>query len=68
MRNTPDAERFIELAERDGVAAVIAERDGPSATTARRRPEEQPDPHTSSKSLSRKVASTAMASSTARPT
>src|SRR5438270_2562854 len=27
MRNTPDALRFIELAERDGVAAAAAERD-----------------------------------------
>ena len=29
MRNTPDAHRFIELAEREGVQAVVAERDGP---------------------------------------
>jgi enoyl-CoA hydratase len=29
MRNTPDARRFIELAEREGVGAVVAERDGP---------------------------------------
>jgi enoyl-CoA hydratase len=29
MRNTPDARRFIELAEREGVGAATAERDGP---------------------------------------
>jgi enoyl-CoA hydratase len=29
MRNTPDARRFIEVAERDGVGAATAERDGP---------------------------------------
>src|SRR5271154_999751 len=28
MRNTPDAHRFIELAEREGVGAAVAERDG----------------------------------------
>jgi len=27
MRNTPDARRFVELAERDGVRAAVAERD-----------------------------------------
>jgi enoyl-CoA hydratase len=29
MRNTPEAERFIDRAERDGVAAAVAQRDGP---------------------------------------
>ena len=29
MRNTPDAQRFIELAEREGVRAAVAQRDGP---------------------------------------
>jgi enoyl-CoA hydratase len=29
MRNTPDAKRFIELAESEGVGAAIARRDGP---------------------------------------
>ena len=29
MRNTPDAERFIERAEREGVRAAVTERDGP---------------------------------------
>ena len=68
MRNTPDAERFIEMAERDGVPAVVAERDGPFGDYSQAPPRSSPTPHTSSKSLSRKVASTAMASSTARPT
>jgi enoyl-CoA hydratase len=31
MRNTPDARRFVEIAERDGVGAATAERDGPFA-------------------------------------
>jgi len=29
MRNTPDARRFVELAERDGVRAAVARRDDP---------------------------------------
>jgi enoyl-CoA hydratase len=29
MRNTPEAHRFIELAEREGVGAAVAQRDGP---------------------------------------
>ncbi|HET7573358.1 MAG TPA: crotonase/enoyl-CoA hydratase family protein [Gaiellaceae bacterium] len=29
MRNTPDARRFVEEAERDGVRAAVARRDGP---------------------------------------
>jgi enoyl-CoA hydratase len=29
MRNTPDAHRFIELAETDGVGDAVARRDGP---------------------------------------
>jgi enoyl-CoA hydratase len=29
MRNTPDAERFIELASSEGVGAAVARRDGP---------------------------------------
>jgi enoyl-CoA hydratase len=44
MRNTPDAERFIGLAERDGVGAVIEERDGPFGDYAQAPPEDQPDP------------------------
>jgi len=37
MRNTPDAERFIELAANEGVGAAVAERDGRSVITARPR-------------------------------
>jgi enoyl-CoA hydratase len=44
MRNTPDALRFIGLAAREGVGAVIAERDGPFADYSQGPPEEQPDP------------------------
>jgi enoyl-CoA hydratase len=44
MRNTPDARRFIELAEREGVGAVVAERDAPFGDYSQAPPEEQPDP------------------------
>jgi enoyl-CoA hydratase len=44
MRNTPDAQRFIELAEREGVPAVVAQRDGPFGDYSQAPPEEQPDP------------------------
>ena len=44
MRNTPDAHRFIELAEKEGVPAVVAERDGPFGDYSQAPPEEQPDP------------------------
>ncbi len=44
MRNTPDARRFIDIAERDGVRAVVAERDGPFGDYSQAPPEEQPDP------------------------
>ena len=44
MRNTPDAERFIGMAERDGVGAVVAERDGPFGDYSQAPPGEQPDP------------------------
>ena len=44
MRNTPDAERFIERAATDGVGAVIAERDGPWGDYAAAPPERRPDP------------------------
>jgi enoyl-CoA hydratase len=44
MRNTPDAERFIATAERDGVAAVVAERDGPFGDYSQAPPGEQPNP------------------------
>ena len=45
MRNTPDAKRFIELAEQRGRAAPRSpSATAPSATTARRTPEDKPDP------------------------
>ncbi len=44
MRNTPDAQRFIDTAERAGVGAVIAERDGPFGDYSQAPPEDQPDP------------------------
>ena len=44
MRNTPDARRFIDLAEREGVGAVIAERDGPFGDYSQAPAGEQPDP------------------------
>ncbi len=44
MRNTPDAERFIERAESEGVQAVIAERDAPFGDYAQAPPERRPDP------------------------
>jgi enoyl-CoA hydratase len=44
MRNTPDAKRWIELAERDGVGAAIAERDGPFGDYSQGPSEEKPDP------------------------
>lgn len=44
MRNTPDAKRFIERAERDGVRAVITERDGPFGDYSQAPADQQPDP------------------------
>ncbi len=44
MRNTPDAHRFIELAERDGVGAAVAERDGAFGDYSQAPPGERPDP------------------------
>jgi enoyl-CoA hydratase len=44
MRNTPDAKRFIELAERDGVSAVAAERDRGFADYSQAPRDEQPNP------------------------
>jgi enoyl-CoA hydratase len=45
MRNTPDAERFIDVAEQDGVGSVVAMRDGPFGDYSQAPPEEQPDPN-----------------------
>jgi len=44
MRNTPDALRFIEQAEQQGVSAVVAERDGPFGDYSQAPPGEKPDP------------------------
>jgi enoyl-CoA hydratase/carnithine racemase len=44
MRNTPDAKRWIEVAEREGVASVVTERDRLFADYSAAPPEEQPDP------------------------
>jgi enoyl-CoA hydratase len=44
MRNTPDARRFIALAESEGVGAVVTERDGGFGDYSQAPPEEQPDP------------------------
>jgi len=44
MRNTPDARRFIELAEEEGVRAVITERDGPFGDYSQAPPELRPNP------------------------
>lgn len=44
MRNTPDAKRFIELAEREGVRAAVAARDALFADYSQAPPEEKPDP------------------------
>jgi enoyl-CoA hydratase len=44
MRNTPDAERFIEIAQRDGVPAVVRERDRLFADYSAAPADEQPNP------------------------
>jgi enoyl-CoA hydratase len=44
MRNTPDAKRFIELAEREGVGAVVEERDGLWGDYSQAPDGERPDP------------------------
>jgi enoyl-CoA hydratase len=44
MRNTPDAKRFIEQAEREGVQSVVELRDGPFGDYSQAPPEQQPNP------------------------
>jgi enoyl-CoA hydratase len=44
MRNTPDAERFIHIAQRDGVPAVVRERDRLFADYSAAPADEQPNP------------------------
>lgn len=45
MRNTPDALRFIELAEREGVRAMVAERDGLFGDYSQAPAERRPNPN-----------------------
>jgi enoyl-CoA hydratase len=45
MRNTPDALRFIELAEREGVPAAVAERDAAFGDYSQAPAEDKPDPN-----------------------
>ena len=44
MRNTPDARRWIELAQAEGVGAAIAERDAPFGDYSQAAPDGKPDP------------------------
>jgi enoyl-CoA hydratase len=44
MRNTPDAEAWIEKADAEGVRAAIADRDGPWGDYSQAPPELRPDP------------------------
>jgi enoyl-CoA hydratase len=44
MRNTPDAKRFVETAERDGVGSAIEGRDGPFADYSQAPAAGKPDP------------------------
>jgi enoyl-CoA hydratase len=44
MRNTPDAERFIALAQSEGVDAAVTERDGPFGDYSQAGPEDKPNP------------------------
>lgn len=45
MRNTPDAQRFIELAEREGVPAAVAQRDALFGDYSQADSSEKPDPN-----------------------
>jgi enoyl-CoA hydratase len=44
MRNTPDARRFIELAESEGVHAAVARRDAPFGDYSQAPANGKPDP------------------------
>jgi len=44
MRNTPDAQGFVELAEREGVGPAVTMRDGPFGDYSRAPASERPDP------------------------
>jgi enoyl-CoA hydratase len=45
MRNTPEAKRFIELAEREGVPAAVEQRDGPFGDYSQAAADSKPDPN-----------------------
>jgi enoyl-CoA hydratase len=45
MRNTPDAQRFVEKASRDGVGAVVRARDEAFGDYSMAPPSERPDPN-----------------------
>jgi len=45
MRNTPDAKRFIDLSEREGVRAAVAARDGPFGDYSQAAEDERPNPN-----------------------
>ncbi|OYD69473.1 crotonase/enoyl-CoA hydratase family protein [Rhodococcus sp. OK302] len=45
MRNTPEAKKFITIAEQQGVAAVVAERDTPFGDYSAAPADEQPNPN-----------------------
>jgi enoyl-CoA hydratase len=44
MRNTPDAKRFIGIAQDEGVGAVVQQRDGDFGDYSQAPPDQQPDP------------------------
>jgi enoyl-CoA hydratase len=44
MRNTPDALRFVETAEKEGVGAAVERRDGPFGDYSQAPAAEKPDP------------------------
>ena len=44
MRNTPDAQQFIDTAANQGVRAAIERRDGPWGDYSQAPPEKRPDP------------------------
>ncbi|MEA2443939.1 MAG: enoyl-CoA hydratase [Thermoleophilales bacterium] len=44
MRNTPDADRFIDVAGREGVSAAVVERDSRFGDYSQAPPERKPDP------------------------
>ena len=53
MRNTPDALRWIDVAEREGVSAVAGERDRLFADYSAAPPSEQPESRERDRALTR---------------